>query len=583
MGYYPILSPVFMLTEVTCHFIVMAGLPEDKLVEAHGTFSSATCVICKHKHETTDVKESIFKDKIPICKKRGCPGIVKPDIVFFGEDLPRRFYYYLKDMINTDLVIIMGTSLEVQPFAGIVDTVKWNIPRVLFNMHANVKSEFLPSDMIESLEKFTDMLSWKNEMVELITNSEGSYKVRTVAASPYKPPPPPKGGPIQNAFMRESARLNLYTGSDSSESETEESSTETETSSSSDDDDTPRARSSPYKRGTINRTRGAKTNGALTRNGYDNSKSGKRNGVLEPSNGGKNKRNYSTTTERSRGTPVSVRSVNSEKSSKPGRSKSVEQNSKDHSVNNRTKSDETNSKGVKSKYRARSVDGSAKGDNQSTARSDISDNQSVRRNKTPSNKNMSSEKNDASTKTKGMKKALSERSLESKVTTKALEGRLKRTSSAKNVPILKENESEKLEEQQEIVLDNDENKSFPKRDKPPIAAKPPLPKPTVPKELQALNARPYGYLAGRRLTGRPTINKNNVIADKTTNKFIRDMLSSQRASSAEIPKIAYRHRLQRRQFYDARILSFNGSENQDSSGAEESSIRYLRLAPPVDK
>ena len=40
-------------------------------------------------------------------------GIVKPDIVFFGEELPKRFYFYLKDMLQTDLVLVMGTSLEV--------------------------------------------------------------------------------------------------------------------------------------------------------------------------------------------------------------------------------------------------------------------------------------------------------------------------------------------------------------------------------------------------------------------------------------------------------------------------------------
>lgn len=36
--------------------------------------------------------------------------------------------------------------------------------------------------MIESLEKFTDNLNWKNEMVELITNSEGSYKVVSICS-----------------------------------------------------------------------------------------------------------------------------------------------------------------------------------------------------------------------------------------------------------------------------------------------------------------------------------------------------------------------------------------------------------------
>ena len=39
---------------------------------------------------------------------------MKPDIVFFGEDLPKRFFYYLKDFPQCDLVIIMGTSLEVR-------------------------------------------------------------------------------------------------------------------------------------------------------------------------------------------------------------------------------------------------------------------------------------------------------------------------------------------------------------------------------------------------------------------------------------------------------------------------------------
>lgn len=40
-------------------------------------------------------------------------GTVKPDIVFFGEDLPENFYQYHKDMSQADLVLIMGTSLQV--------------------------------------------------------------------------------------------------------------------------------------------------------------------------------------------------------------------------------------------------------------------------------------------------------------------------------------------------------------------------------------------------------------------------------------------------------------------------------------
>ena len=42
-------------------------------------------------------------------------GIVKPDIVFFGEDLPHKFYALrYADLSQCDLLIVMGTSLEVR-------------------------------------------------------------------------------------------------------------------------------------------------------------------------------------------------------------------------------------------------------------------------------------------------------------------------------------------------------------------------------------------------------------------------------------------------------------------------------------
>ena len=50
-----------------------------------------------------------------VCVDPTCTqGLVKPDIVFFGEDLPQRFYSLrLRDFSHCDLLIIMGTSLEV--------------------------------------------------------------------------------------------------------------------------------------------------------------------------------------------------------------------------------------------------------------------------------------------------------------------------------------------------------------------------------------------------------------------------------------------------------------------------------------
>lgn len=48
---------------------------------------------------------------VPKCPT--CKGVVKPDVVFFGEELPRHFFKYLQDFPLADLLVIMGTSLEV--------------------------------------------------------------------------------------------------------------------------------------------------------------------------------------------------------------------------------------------------------------------------------------------------------------------------------------------------------------------------------------------------------------------------------------------------------------------------------------
>lgn len=51
---------------------------------------------------------------MPRCKSGSCTGIVKPNIVFYGEDLPDSFFRLKdRDFQLADCVIVMGTSLEV--------------------------------------------------------------------------------------------------------------------------------------------------------------------------------------------------------------------------------------------------------------------------------------------------------------------------------------------------------------------------------------------------------------------------------------------------------------------------------------
>ncbi|KAM4795556.1 NAD-dependent protein deacetylase sirtuin-2 isoform 1-T1 [Rhinophrynus dorsalis] len=112
----------------------VAGLSSDDLVEAHGTFHSSHCVgtFCRAEYPLPWMKEKIFSDLIPKCEK--CNNLVKPDIVFFGESLPSRFFSAIKsDFPKVDLLIVMGTSLQVQPFASLVSKVPSKTPRLLIN------------------------------------------------------------------------------------------------------------------------------------------------------------------------------------------------------------------------------------------------------------------------------------------------------------------------------------------------------------------------------------------------------------------------------------------------------------------
>ncbi|CUA67951.1 hypothetical protein RSOLAG22IIIB_07633 [Rhizoctonia solani] len=53
---------------------------------------------------------------IPKCKNPKCRGLVKTDIVFFGESLPEKFHDSLHTLPFADLAPVIGTSLTVDPF-----------------------------------------------------------------------------------------------------------------------------------------------------------------------------------------------------------------------------------------------------------------------------------------------------------------------------------------------------------------------------------------------------------------------------------------------------------------------------------
>lgn len=116
-----------------------AGVESKYLVEAHGTFSTASCPFCATSVDI-DTMNKALEDEIPLkCSKQMsddsvCNRFVKPDIVFFGEGLPKRFLNSkIVDVEKADLCITMGTSLSVPPFCFLPEEVNAGCDNLLVN------------------------------------------------------------------------------------------------------------------------------------------------------------------------------------------------------------------------------------------------------------------------------------------------------------------------------------------------------------------------------------------------------------------------------------------------------------------
>ncbi|CAB4066787.1 SIRT2 [Lepeophtheirus salmonis] len=71
------------------------------------------------------------KDPNPFYGLIPCGGVVRPDVVLFGETMPSRFCNLAhNDLKNADLLLVFGTSLAVAPYNGLITLTKSQIPRV---------------------------------------------------------------------------------------------------------------------------------------------------------------------------------------------------------------------------------------------------------------------------------------------------------------------------------------------------------------------------------------------------------------------------------------------------------------------
>ena len=114
---------------------IKAKIPDEKLIFAHGNFYTGHCAKCNKVIDINLINEGIQKGEIYYCPD--CKGPCKPNVVFYGESLPSRFFEKLQECKDDiDCIIIMGTSLKVQPFASIPYLTNPRADIIVFNMES---------------------------------------------------------------------------------------------------------------------------------------------------------------------------------------------------------------------------------------------------------------------------------------------------------------------------------------------------------------------------------------------------------------------------------------------------------------
>jgi NAD-dependent deacetylase len=89
-----------------------------ELIEVHGSIATSSCLTCGCGYELAEV-DSLFDSRgVAVCDV--CPGLVKPDVVLFGEMLPAAAIDRARELASgAELMLCIGSSLEVFPAAGL--------------------------------------------------------------------------------------------------------------------------------------------------------------------------------------------------------------------------------------------------------------------------------------------------------------------------------------------------------------------------------------------------------------------------------------------------------------------------------
>ena len=119
------------------------------VLELHGSFLKSFCWDCDREFSFETLRSKILSEDVPRCS---CRGVIKPDVVFFGENVK-----YLEKAYQlageVDLFLVIGTSCVVYPAASIPEVVSGKI--IVVNMQeVDLRSMNVVLSVQEDIDSF---------------------------------------------------------------------------------------------------------------------------------------------------------------------------------------------------------------------------------------------------------------------------------------------------------------------------------------------------------------------------------------------------------------------------------------------
>ncbi|MGY6651100.1 SIR2 family NAD-dependent protein deacylase [Amycolatopsis sp. TRM77291] len=114
------LSPTRIITQNIDRLHQKAGSPPERVLELHGTMFESVCLSCDDHRDMRSTLERVRAGETdPPCLV--CGGILKSATVSFGQHLDQNLLRAARAAVSdSDLLLVAGSSLRVQPAASLV-------------------------------------------------------------------------------------------------------------------------------------------------------------------------------------------------------------------------------------------------------------------------------------------------------------------------------------------------------------------------------------------------------------------------------------------------------------------------------